>query len=506
MEPTPGRDVSRDDYIIAAQTEIYSAFLRSETQNEAYSMIESELLQGELRWTIYGPDKRSYQHVLDATTKEHRIWTTFIRRLLLQMVVFGFAAYRLVRTGRKTDLEHRTETTSEYTQESVRIEVANSQNLVMMWNPKNVRWDVYESGSSQSVMSKGGWHLLVFSEPRRVGPDNVPIPASAAALAYRNSVYLENLHRNVQRRDAFNTDPVVYTTTSKQIMGASGRPLYDGPRDIQANIIGESRHDHTTWLAERLDSFRKFDEMSKKARASTRSAMMSVSKTGGMWGKVGGTDAGDQLIGAIPEQPRELFVTDGRDAHEMSERRGPQSFETIEKWLRQGIMKAHKIPLQATGETVNSERLASSDRLSQMAISQYDSYTKLVRDSIQTALDKLSSIVVKKDNVFLKLVPCVSAYNLSQMEPILTTDAAVELNMCVYNQPRHYFDRAKIAYRQKIMLEGTQPDGSTGPPAGGAKGHAANKRDAGGSGKAVRNKPKMSAKAKSTRKNKKAAP
>jgi hypothetical protein len=387
----------------------------------------------------------------------------------------------------------------------VRIEVGNSQNLVLHWNTKRVKWDVFEGGASSSVLSRGGWHLLVFAEPRRVGVDNTPVPNSAAARAYRNSVYIENLHRNVQRRDAMNTDPVVFTTTSKTIMGASARPMYDGPRDGQSNIMGETRHDHSQWLAERLESFRTFDALSKKARLSTQSAMTSVSQSGGVWGKTSDVHS-DQFVGSMPEQARELFITDGRDAHEMSERKAPQNFDFIEKQLRQGIFKAHGVPLQATGESVNSERLASSDRLSQMAIGQFDTHLKNVRSAIQGALDKLSSIVVRQPGIVLRLWPCVSAFDLSQIEPILTTDAALRLNQCLYNHPKHYFDRAKIAIRQEIMLEGAEPDGSPGET--GSKGHKSNKGDAGKASKGVRPAKKkagsMTSKAKTQRKEKKA--
>jgi hypothetical protein len=108
-----GRDASRDESIISAQSAIYEVFIRSETQNEAHGMVEAELLSGELYWTVQGKTQDDYDQKLATTSKEYRIWSTFIRRLFFQMTVFGFAVYRLVRVGKTGDLEHKRDETSE---------------------------------------------------------------------------------------------------------------------------------------------------------------------------------------------------------------------------------------------------------------------------------------------------------------------------------------------------------------------------------------------------------
>lgn len=372
---------------------------------------------------------------------------------------------------------------------------------MLSWNSKSVRWDVYEINSSTPVTSRGGWHLTVFTEPNRVGTSDIPIPSSPSALAYKSSLFLANLHKNVQRRDQINTDPIVFTTTSKSLVGGSGRPLYSGVRGDQGSILGETRVDHSTWLQERLDTFRKFDELSKKARLSTQAAMIQTSKPGDTWNT---TRQQERIIGKAPEQARELFITDGRDAHELSERKGPQDFNGIVKYHRQVIFKSFKVPMQVTGESNNSERLAGSDRLNQMSVSRFDTHIKFVRSTVQSAMDKLSSIVVKSEDIKLRIWPCISAFNLSQIEPIITPEASLHLHQCVYEQPAYYFDKSKIKIKQKMMLEGTLEE--QGPE---VKGHVSSKHDAGGSGQSVRvpaKRKKMSDKQKTDRATKKASP
>lgn len=107
------REVSHDAGLLAANSAIYQEFLSSDVQREAHDMIESEILSGELHWTSVGERfPREYRHKLDTTSKEHRIWTTFIKRILLQFNVFGFAVYRVVKVGSVGDIESKQESTS----------------------------------------------------------------------------------------------------------------------------------------------------------------------------------------------------------------------------------------------------------------------------------------------------------------------------------------------------------------------------------------------------------
>jgi hypothetical protein len=324
---------------------IYETFIKCRTQRVALDTVITEILNGDLLWSMN--DAPGTTQPVEPTSKESKIWKTFIRRLLLQLCVFGFAAYRIVRVreAKRRNLEFKGEHTK-HQRESLRIDVANSQLLELTWSKETVSWELKTVQGVSAVGTQ--WHLTVHNEPYRVGASNAAIPSSCAARAYTDSVALQRLHENLMSRDALNTEPGVYTQPSKQMMGGSARPLYDGP-DRQMNVLGETRHDFSSWLATRLDTFKKLDAMSKQAREATRGAYTPYTTALNH-------DAAADLPPPPPRPLREYMVTDGRDATEMTHRRGPEELLKVKSQLRHQIMFSWQLPPQVLGENINTER------------------------------------------------------------------------------------------------------------------------------------------------------
>lgn len=458
---------------IMMQTNVYKQFMFDKDQNLAYDTIIGTLLRGEMVWCDTKHKNKDVRIEIKKNTKEYNVWTSFIREYIRQICVFGFAVYRVARVPSKHN--------------EAKLQVANSQNFVLYWSDKKHDWDVRNEGD-ESFTQKGKWFLSVYSEPMRFGTTNVLVPASCATMAYHDSVKLAHLNDNILKRDEINSIPAVYTQSSQRIMGASARPNNTDTNRNSVGLVDETVHDMTMFMKTRLDTLKRFDAMSKQLRDDATKAYKSKSiKEGKKPQKI--------------HDAQEYFITDGRDMKEITFRRSPEDLDKLCSTLSNNILFAWKIPPQALGMNINSERLASSDRLTQMAISRYDDHIKDLRNNIQFALSNISKLIMKDSpTVEVQLRPIISAFALSQIEPILKTNIAQQLISRVYDVPVDYIDKERLAKRQRLATEEKHPQTTNN---GGD--HASNMHDASGEAStAVRNKPSMSESQKQKRRDEKA--
>lgn len=493
---------------------VYNTYLNCSVQKRAVRAVITTLQKADLVWTHEGEDGKTYKKKIDLTSKEHKIWSNFVAQLVVQLKVFGYALYRMVRV--RQDKRRRLNGTmfigesTETQPENVRLEVANSQGVLLQWDDKRVEWSVYSvdgTALDEKAMKKAGWNLLMLNEPNRVGPTNVPVLNSAAANCQRESMIFSNIKNRIDHRDGINSKPMVYTTVSKHLVqsGTGTRPWFTNPSAAQdgthINVPGESQ-DFNSLLAGRLETLRDLDRLSKKARESTRKAYETLHRP---------------KLGKKPQEKptydaTEMFISDGRDFGEMTHRRGPDELHQTIDHLMKEILFTHEVTPQSFGMSGGSERLTSNDRLAQIAIVATEEHKTLVMATVQDALRKMSSQLSgdKSGRTFVKMWPCISAYNLSQIEAFLDPDFAMEAHACIHQIPVSAIDRKAYVKHQEILLLGQPAETLAVPTADGkrpVKKAADTKKkaaDVDAGGNTVRPEPRMSEAQKSARRDAKA--
>jgi len=365
--------------------------------------------------------------------------------MMLQFVIFGYAVYRIVDVPAADGIVE--------SQTSVELEVGDGNNITMRWDNDACKW----TAEYVEEEDKGGWVLLILNEPIRVGTTAVELDSSAAR-AYADSCTCAMLGENQKRRDYLNTQLVTWTQYAKAMYASTGQRdgIDAAPSGGIGGVYGKAHFEE--WLAATSAKIKGMEDLTKE----TRDTAMKQYRDPGS-------------ITARPEKKRrvdhiELPVGVGRDAEEVSFRRAPEDLPEFEKRLRHSIMKSYNVAPQATGENVNAERVAGSDRLSQMAIAQYMDYIKHVRSKLQLAVTDVSKRMTGTD-MQVDIKPLMGSYNLKLITPILTNEAALRLYATVYETPEEDISVRRLA---------TYIDGMSENPAGDKR--SANAHDGDGTG------------------------
>lgn len=75
------------------------------------------------------------------------------------------------------------------------------------------------------------------------------------------------------------------------------------------------------------------------------------------------------------------------------------------------------------------------------------------------AITEVSAEAVDDPSTRVRMDPCVTAHTLSMVESVLTTEAAINLNACVYDIPVEAFDKERMKLKQLAMLVKPGPGG-----------------------------------------------
>jgi hypothetical protein len=500
---------SDEDLVGRMHQLVYATYLQCPIQKICVQRVIAMVLRGTLSWTHESKDGKTHTKKIPVSSKEYKIWTNFATQLIKQLKIFGYTLYRVtkIRDSKRRVTQYSGETTS-VQDENVRLEVANGQGVQLRWNEKNVEWEVYSvdgAMASDVPLTRKGWHILILNEPSRLGAKSLPVLSSAAANAQQDSALYASLKRRIDERDRINTQPCVYTTVSKNLVttGGATHPWFTSQNSAQdsshIDIPGHSK-DFNSLMSDRLSTLRKLDELSAKARESTRKAYQVMKRP--QLGKQ------EKEKPRIPIDAHEMFISDGRDAHEMSHRQGQAELHQILDRITKEIYFVHDVTPQASGMGGSSERLTSNDRLAQIAITVTEHHVTLVRSVVQDAITKLSRELSQDDSgrTYVKIWPCISAYNLQQVESFLTPEALTEAYACIIEGlPPSSIDAKALKKRQQILLLGEDPDARG--PEGQAKKPAAKKPSAGdvdAGGDTKRPEPRMTEAQKSARRDAKA--
>ena len=185
---------------------VYMTYLRCPVQKIAVRRVVQEIQRGKLAWVHESKTGKIHRKNIMLSTKEHKIWSNFIREIVVQLKIFGYAVYRMVKVrGAKSRTSQFKGETNNTMNENVRLEVANGQGLTLVWNEEFVEWDVFADGDFVTPMKRNKWHVIFFHPPHRVGPNNHPVLASASAGCQVESALYADLKRRINERDEINT-------------------------------------------------------------------------------------------------------------------------------------------------------------------------------------------------------------------------------------------------------------------------------------------------------------
>lgn len=285
-----------------------------------------------------------------------------------------------------------------------------------------------EDKTMTSLIGTRGWRVVIHSAPECDARGEYLFPTSAAFRCQRQSAELIQLNNQLLLRDTFNSRPSIYTRVSNQIGTSAGssRPWFQSQHASMNVDILDNPADLNELIENRAETIRALDKITHTARAVTN-------KSG-----VGGPPTETRAA------HREHVVTDGRDLTEV--RHLQQDTEvihfTVER-LANEIQFAFGVPPQVLGKNINSERLASSNRLTEMAINHFRVHTRRLRAMLAEAFETLEDGVT--------FGHCASIHTLEQVGHLLKPKQFVELYACAFELEERDFDVKRVRQWQDTV-------------------------------------------------------
>lgn len=250
--------------------------------------------------------------------------------------------------------------------------------------------------------------VCVTSAPVSLGTSDAKTltsPGYAALSVHEQLTDMVALH---QQRDRFNSLPTMYTTANPNITtGDLLRPAFVAPRGASV-IIGPSgsahggQADHTS-VARRHELLESLMRQSRELRTFSRMPFA----------------AGAGFPEAVASDHSEFMISDGQVmASEARHLQPPVSdFGRHFQKLRQMLFQTLGVPPQALGENVNSERLAGSAAITDLAIRLYYQRITAYRERINQLMRNLQC----------SIRPFVSEADVVRYAPLFKPDVHREL-------------------------------------------------------------------------------
>lgn len=257
-------------------------------------------------------------------------WRRFAREVVLELVLYGYCVYKLDR-GVPRVLSGR----------FVELVYARGRHV-----PKLI--------DHPPVGPRTGWRVVVGLAPEYDSSGAYLHPRSAAYAAMPLAVRRVVLEENLIARDKANSQPTVYTRVSSNVVATAGatRPWFSHGNPLAADV------------SQRID----LDQLVRH-RAETIAALDRVTDTALR-------RAPTNVLGEAPVDRvlahREHAITDGRDLTEARtlEQSTVVVHHTLDR-LAHEISFTLGVPPQVQGRNINSERMASSNRLNEQAITHF---------------------------------------------------------------------------------------------------------------------------------------
>ena len=350
-----------------------------------------------------------------ADDSDVQAWRRFVDDVILQFSLFGYAITRVVNGVPQVYPGH----------------LATLRRVLRKWVPVT---------PNPARTYKGrGWQVTVMFEPVFDLNGGHLHPTSPAFKSVHQAQCLARLQANLMSRDATNTDPAIYTTMSSTVQAAKGSaiPWHRSVVD-SAHIAGQhplppgpTSATISDYVSARADMVRNLNHVTDYARRANAPAVL-----------------GEPPVAAELNH-RENIVSDGRDFTECRHLQQDTIVvhQTIDR-LGHEIMFAWGVPPQVLGRNINSERLASSNRLTEMAINQYMVHTRRLITVVGEIFDVISNGV--------KFGDCVSVHVLEQCGPYLKPARAAQLFACAYDLDVADFDLARFETPEPAITATTE--------------------------------------------------
>ena len=294
--------------------QLWAVFLHSNPQQQAVASLVSELERYELN------------------SENDRAWRGFVEDYVAEVLLYGYCVYQ-VRRGLPQILPGR----------FVELRLTPQRKMAPKLLPSVPR----------SRFPTRGWQVMVVREPAFLGTGLYKHPLSAAFKCLPQALTRIELELNLKRRDSSNSRPAVFTRIQHNIQSAPGgtRPWFTHgslPGDISQRVDLDQLVEH------RADTIRALDRVTDRAIRVTPSAAPGAKPS------------------AAAIEHVEHAVTDGRDITEARPLHQDVNVvhHTIDR-LAHEIQFAFGVPPQVQGRNINSERMASSNRLNEQAITHF---------------------------------------------------------------------------------------------------------------------------------------
>jgi hypothetical protein len=357
---------------------LWEAYLLSAPQQQAVASLVSELE----RWQI-----------VPGTLEERQV-RAFAGKVVVQLVLYGYCIYKL----------------------------HNGSAVILHGCHAELRWRrgrfVPRVFGAHPVGPRTGWLLLVGDAPAVTPHGEYRHPLSSAYKCMAQTLTRIGLERNLLSRDDANTHPTVFTRVANNVAVQPGgtRPWFTHGRPMAADV--SHRVDLEQLMRHRQETITALDQITDRALRKAPAA----------------------VLGGRPARPavlhREHAISDGRDHTEarVLDQSAVVVHTTIDR-LSHEIMFAFGVPPQVQGRNINSERMASSNRLNEQAISHFRSTVNRLKAHLDVIFDTTGCAAhSRKADGFL----------LDQIGHILRPKVARELYALTYGLDKADIDPARL--------------------------------------------------------------
>ena len=397
-------------------------FREDATQQLAYRTLVSEVLRGGLAWHVADTD------MADDTVPVPGWWGVFVKDAIRSIVLTGCFVYRKIRTQAGVPV-------------CLVADPADTDNIRVLWNTKTLRYE--------PSVATGGWRFGMIEPPERTrsGPpgeraqtitNNFPCRGvrhtnSACARARLPTVQLRALVANWVDRDRVNSAHTVYTTVSSELRSQNGsdRQWFRNTTssDVMQTRSSDIDVDFHTLVHRRAETIAALDGETNMRRS--KAAGAAAASSVGMLGEP-----------PAPEDAHEEhIISDGREYTEARQLGSQPDSKLMMDELKHAILFAFGVPPQALGRNINSERIASSGRLTECAITTYMSLIKTFRDTIGAAV---RAETTTDKGSYIGFAVCLSPYELENVQHLLTDKVCRTMVARTNNIPESFIDMAKL--------------------------------------------------------------
>lgn len=336
--------------------------------------------------TIFG-ELMKYNLVCDHTQRAP--WRQFISNVLLELLIYGYCVYKLVG----------------------KIPAVLPGRYVELQRMPGMKWKIkIFDQSCEHLRGSAGWMLYVADEPIIDDYGMYGHPTSPFYRALPEVLKLRMLENNMLSRDKFNSEPAIYTKISNEIGSnpATTRPWFRQAHSSMIPAQVTQRVDFNTLVRHRETTIEELRKITETARARDN-----ISNLG-------------EIPQPVKRAHREHMVTDGRDLKEV--RHLQQDNEMVHHVMERTsflILQILGVPPQALGHNINSERLASSNRLTEMSIQHFDTYIKEFKILIEIILKQLPGSPTFGD--------CVTLHTINVVQDVVKAEKLADMYACVFD-------------------------------------------------------------------------